>query len=76
MNAAGIYILKRVSLDRLRIFSYEDIHRWGYKSQQITFHLEAFDISFQTKADDAPEIAFFVEESIRRLVKKVEAGFS
>ena len=76
VNAAGVHILERASLDLLSGFSYEDIQRWGYKSQMITFHMESFEISFKTKAEDAPEIAFFVEECIRRLVKKVEAGFT
>ena len=76
VNAAGVHILERASLDLLSAFGYEDVQRWGYKSQMITFHMESFEISFKTKAEDAPEIAFFVEECIRRLVKKVEAGFT
>jgi len=75
LNNNGILILERHSLDVLSTFSYEGIHRWGYKSRQITFHLQAFDITFTTLPDVAPEIALFVEEYIRRLVKKVDGGF-
>ena len=76
VNTAGVHILERASLDLLSAFGYEDIQRWDYKSQMITFHMESFEISFKTKAEDAPEIAFFVGECIRRLVKKNEAGFA
>lgn len=76
VNAAGVHILERASLDLLSAFGYKDIQRWGYKSQMITFHMESFETSFKTKAEDAPEIAFFVGECIRRLVKKNEAGFA